>query len=59
MYGEYQEEARIPPPEILEPSPIPREVPRQVTSARKINQIKFHSQEVQGISYAVFYYYYI
>lgn len=36
IYGEYQEEARIPPPEIASFS-IPRGLPRQATSARKVN----------------------
>ena len=35
MYGENQEEAGTPPPEILESS-IPRELPRQATSASKV-----------------------
>ena len=37
VYGEYQEEARIPPPEIAEFS-IPRELPRQATSVRKVDE---------------------
>ena len=35
IYGENQEEARIPPPEIVESS-ILRELPRQAISARKV-----------------------
>ena len=47
IYAEYQEEARIPPPEIVESS-MPRELPRQAAS-EKVSSRKngYHSQRIR------------